>query len=399
MIIKPLIRSNIFLNSHPLGCKKYIENLFKEAKALPAIKGVKNVLIIGGSSGYGLSSRIALAVSGKVNTINVSFESRPTEEKTGSAGWWNNLFFQQYAKSLSTKHFDLVADAFSQQTKDQIKGLIKKEFGTVDLVIYSLASGARLNPKTNELVRSSLKSIGDPVMGKTIDIAELKIKELSIPAASEQEIKDTVYVMGGSDWYDWIEQLVDEKLLSEQAKSISYTYIGSKGNAKIYRDGTIGKAKDDLEAYGVKIDALLKEKVKGEGLISVSKAVVTKASVFIPGIPFYVSSMFEVMKKNHVHETILEHKHRLFHQMVYGKERLLDDQYRLRIDYYELQDSIQKDIERLSSQYEGDKIFALQGTKDFIDEFYRINGFRIDGVNYDEDVDLASLSQLTPLGL
>lgn len=399
MIIKPLIRSNIFLNSHPLGCKQYIENLFKEASKLPTIKGIKNVLIIGGSSGYGLSSRIALAVSGKVNTINVSFESKPNEDKTGSAGWWNNIFFQQSAKALSTKHFDLVADAFSQDTKDRIKTLIKKEFGKIDLVIYSLASGARLNPKTNELVRSSLKSIGEPVLGKTIDIAELKIKELSIPAASEQEIKDTVYVMGGSDWYDWVLQLVNDNLLSEKAKSISYTYIGSKGNAKIYRDGTIGKAKDDLEAYAIKIDALLKEKVKGEGLISVSKAVVTKASVFIPGIPFYVSSMFEVMKKHQVHETILEHKHRLFYQMVYGKERLLDDQYRLRIDYYELQDHIQKEIEVLSAQYDGQKIFDLQGTKDFIDEFYRINGFRIEGVDYNQDVDLEALSKLPLLSV
>jgi enoyl-[acyl-carrier protein] reductase/trans-2-enoyl-CoA reductase (NAD+) len=394
MIIKPLIRSNIFLNSHPLGCKAYVKQLFDEAKVLPKIKGPKNVLIIGGSSGYGLSSRIALAVSGNVNTINISFESKPTDEKTGSAGWWNNVFFQEFATSLNTKHVDLVADAFSQSTKDKVKDYIKKTFGTVDLVIYSLASGARLNPKTNDLVRSSLKSIGEPVLGQTIDIADLAIKELTIPAASEQEIADTVYVMGGSDWYDWVKQLADDQLLSKEAKSISYTYIGSKGNAKIYRDGTIGKAKDDLEAYAVKIDQLLKKTVFGEGLISVSKAVVTKASVFIPGIPFYVSAMFDVMKKHHVHETILQHKHRLFHQMVYGKERLLDDQYRLRLDYYELEATIQSEIDALTKANPGQAIFNLQGTKDFIKEFYQINGFKLDGVDYDLDLDLASFASL-----
>jgi enoyl-[acyl-carrier protein] reductase/trans-2-enoyl-CoA reductase (NAD+) len=399
MIIKPLIRSNIFLNSHPLGSKTYVKNLFEEARALPKIKGPKNVLIIGGSSGYGLSTRIALAVSANVNTINVSFESKPTDEKTGSAGWWNNVFFQEFAKPLNTTHVDLVADAFSQATKDKVKDYIKKTFGTIDLVIYSLASGARLNPITNDLVRSSLKSIGEPVIGQTIDIAELVIKELTIPAATEQEIADTVYVMGGSDWYDWVKQLADEKLLSKQAKSISYTYIGSKGNAKIYRDGTIGRAKDDLEAHAVKINQLLKEKVSGEGLISVSKAVVTKASVFIPGIPFYVSAMFDVMKKNHVHETILEHKHRLFHQMVYGKERLLDDQYRLRLDYYELTATIQSEIDALTKAHPGQAIFNLQGTKDFIKEFYQINGFKIDGVDYEKDLDLASFATLPLLTL
>lgn len=396
MIIKPSIRSNIFTNSHPLGSKAYIQQLFDESKGFSSFKGPKNVLIIGGSSGYGLSSRITLAVNANANTINVSFESRPKGERTGSAGWWNNIYFQENAKKLGTSHVDFVGDAFSQTMKDDVIRHLKQTGQAIDLVIYSLAAGARSHPITGELVRSSLKAIGEPALGKTIDIADLSIKDLVVPAATEQEINDTVFVMGGSDWMDWIQQLAKTNVLAEGVKAISYTYIGSKNNANIYRDGTIGRAKDDLEKHGEAIDAFLKQTLKGEGLISVSKAVVTKASVFIPRIAFYVSTMFDVMKKHGVHETITAHKHRLFSDMVYGNKRLLDEKKRLRIDHYEMDETIQKDIQELFDRYENERIFELQGTQQFIDEFYNIHGFRLPGVNYDEDVDLDALSLLEP---
>jgi enoyl-[acyl-carrier protein] reductase/trans-2-enoyl-CoA reductase (NAD+) len=396
MQIKPSIRSNIFTNSHPLGCEAYIQSLFREAKQFSSFEGPKNVLIIGGSSGYGLSSRITLAVNALANTWNVSFESRPKGERTGSAGWWNNIYFQQEADKLGTFHKDFVGDAFSQTMKESVIDDLKKRSVKIDLIIYSLAAGARSHPVTGELVRSTLKAIGDPVQGKTIDIAERAVKELTVAAASEQEIADTVFVMGGSDWEDWVRQLTDADVLNHGIKAISYTYIGSKNNAKIYREGTIGRAKDDLEKHGKSIDTFLKNRLHGEGLISVSKAVVTKASVFIPRIPFYVSAMFEVMKKHGVHETITAHKHRLFADMVYGNKRLLDDQGRIRIDHYEMQDNIQKDIQALSDKHENESIFSLAGTQQFIDEFYQINGFNIPGVDYETDVDLDQLALKEP---
>lgn len=396
MQIKPSIRSNIFTNSHPLGCKAYVQSLFNEAKTFSTINGPKNVLIIGGSSGYGLSSRITLAVNAKANTWNVSFESRPKGERTGSAGWWNNIFFQQNADLLGTFHKDFVGDAFSQTMKENVIANLQEKNTQIDLIIYSLAAGARTHPQTGELVRSTLKAIGEPVEGKTIDIAERSIKELVVGAATEQEINDTVFVMGGSDWEDWVHQLAKAGVLAKGVKAISYTYIGSKNNAKIYREGTIGRAKDDLEKHGKSIDTFLKQKYEGEGLISVSKAVVTKASVFIPRIPFYVSTMFEVMKKHGVHETITAHKHRLFAQMVYGSNRLVDEQGRLRIDHYEMQPDIQAEIQSLSDAYENEAIFDLKGTQQFIDEFYQINGFKLPGFDYDQDVDLDQLSLLEP---
>lgn len=396
MQIKPSLRSNVFTNSHPLGCKQYVEHLIQEAKALPSFQGPRRVLIIGGSSGYGLSTRVTLAVNANADTINVSYESKPKGDRTGSAGWWNNIYFQQALATSGKQHKDFVGDAFAQSIKDQVFAYIKKTYGKIDLVVYSLAAGARANPTTGELVRSVLKTIGEPVSGKTIDIGEMQIKDLVVTPATEQEIKDTVYVMGGSDWYDWVQQLVKADLLSPGAKAISYTYIGSKNNAKIYRDGTIGRAKDDLEAHGLKIHQLLKDKIQGEGLISVSKAVVTKASVFIPKIAFYVSTMFEVMKKHRVHESTLQHKHRLFKDMVYGKKRLLDEKGRIRVDHFEMQANIQAEIDAMSKTLENDSIFKLNGTKQFIDEFYQIHGFRLPGVNYDQDVDMDALSLLEP---
>ncbi|MEY3431567.1 MAG: hypothetical protein RIS53_465 [Bacillota bacterium] len=396
MQIKPSLRSNVFTNSHPLGCQQYVLSLINEAKKLPNFHGPKKVLIIGGSSGYGLSTRVTLGVNAGAETINVSFESRPKGDRTGSAGWWNNIYFQQAMKASGKIHKDFVGDAFAQSMKDQVKDYIRKTFGKLDLIVYSLAAGARQNPTTGELVRSTLKTIGEPVTGKTIDIGEMQIKDLTVTPASEQEIKDTVYVMGGSDWLDWVQQLTDANLLNTGAKAISYTYIGSKNNAKIYRDGTIGKAKDDLEAAGVQIDRLLKQRIKGEGLISVSKAVVTKASVFIPKIAFYVSTMFEVMKKHGVHESTLQHKHRLFKDMVYGTKRLLDEKGRIRIDHYEMQANIQSEIDAMSKKLENESIFQLNGTKQFIDEFYQIHGFRFPNINYEADVDMDKLSQLEP---
>lgn len=396
MVIKPSIRGNIFTNSHPIGCQRYVESLISEAKTLSNFEGPKKVLIIGGSSGYGLSTRVTLAVNANAETINVSFESRPKGDRTGSAGWWNNLYFQKAFEKSGKIHKDFVGDAFSSEMKQQVMAYIKEKFGKLDLIVYSLAAGARQNPSTGELVRSSLKTIGEPATGKTIDIGEMQIKDIVVSPATEQEIKDTVYVMGGSDWFDWVKLLNDAKLLNQGAKAISYTYIGSKNNAKIYRDGTIGRAKDDLEAAGVRIDQLLKQSIKGEGLISVSKAVVTKASVFIPKIAFYVSTMFEVMKKHKVHESTLQHKHRLFQDMVYGQKRLLDEKKRIRVDHYEMQANIQAEIDAMGKQYENESIFKLAGTKQFVDEFHQIHGFRMPGVNYDADVNMDALSLLEP---
>ena len=387
MIIRPSIRSNVFLNAHPKGIQAYIQSLFNEAEKFQKFTGPKNVLIIGGSSGYGLTSRVALAVASGANTLNVSFEGAPSDKKTGSAGFWNNVYFLEEAKKLKTKHVDIVADAFSEQTKKEVIARIKKEFGKVDLVIYSLAAGARPNPKTGDLVRSALKPIGEPIDGDTIDVATKTLKPLHMDAATEEDINNTVYVMGGSDWESWITHLDQANLLDQGIKTISYTYVGSGSMDKIYRAGTIGKAKDDLEATSLRMNVRLKEKYQGESLISSSKAVVTKASVFIPGITSYIACLFDVMKEKGVHETTLAHKHRLFKDMVYGDLRRVDHLHRIRIDHYEMQEDIQEATLNKLKEAKAN-IVDLQGTHDFVKEFYNIHGFEFDNVNYEEVIDL-----------
>lgn len=396
MHIEPSIRSNIFLNAHPEGCERAVIEQINEIKTKPTFEGPKKVLIIGGSSGYGLSSRISLAYSAGSDTINISFETPPKAKRTGTAGWWNNIYFQKYAKETKHIHKDFVGDAFSKQMKQDVIDYIKSTFGKLDLVIYSLAAGARFNEDTGNLIKSSIKAIGSDAVGKTIDLADLAVKELIIGTATDEEVRDTVYVMGGSAWSDWINALVQEDLINPGFKTISYTYIGGPTTDKIYRGGTLGKAKEDLEKSAEKMNEMLKEKYQGEALISSSKAVVTKASVFIPQMPVYVSCLYDVMMRHHVHESILTHKYRLYKDMVYGGKRIVDDQKRIRLDHLEMDPEIQKETIYMMENLSEKELFELKGTKLFINEFYRIHGFGFDGINYDADTDLDALAELQP---
>jgi enoyl-[acyl-carrier protein] reductase / trans-2-enoyl-CoA reductase (NAD+) len=397
MIIEPNIRSNFFTSAHPLGCRQNVLNQIIEAKSLKSFEGPKNVLIIGGSSGYGLASRIALAYGSNANTINVSFENEPKASKTGSAGWWNNIYFQEFAKETKNIHKDFVGDAFSPEMKQDVISYIKTHLGHIDLVIYSLASGGRMNYATNELVRSHIKTLGEDAFGKTIDVVNKEIYDLTVTQASEQDVKDTVYVMGGSDWYDWLKALDQANVLNQFVKTVSYTYIGGPTTVKIYRGGTLGKAKEDLEKHAAIIDALLKEKYQGEAMISSSKAVTTKASVFIPQMTIYVSCLYEVMIKHNVHESILKHKHRLFSDMIYGNKRIVDDLNRIRLDHLEMDENIQEETIDMMMRLSNKELLQLNGTKIFLRDFYQINGFEFDSIDYTQEVDIDTLSELQPL--
>lgn len=397
MIIKPLIRANVHISAHPAGIKKSVEDMVAWAKAQPKIEMTgKNVLIVGGSSGYGLGTRIALAFGAGANTINVSFERGPQGNMTGTAGWWNNIYFQEVAAKAGLSFKDFNGDAFSWETKKQVTEYIKETYGKIDLLVYSLASPVRQNPNTGELVKSALKPIGKNIKGTTIDIAKEQIMELEVEAATEQDIKDTVYVMGGEDWKMWVEFLLENDLLADGFKTISYTYIGAESMSDIYRGGTIGKAKEDLERTSVELNNLLKNKVNGESLISVSKAVATKASVFIPGMPTYGCILFDEMMKKGIHESVIAHKYRLYKDMVFGNARELDEQGRIRLDAWEMRKDIQDAVYENIKAYGNNPevLFNLKGAKEFMGDFYKMNGFDIEGVDYEQDVDLAALGTI-----
>lgn len=396
MLIKPSIRSNIFINANPLGLKEFVGKQIQEVKVLGTFNGPKNVLIIGGSSGYGLSSRIALAFGADANTYNVSFESGPKGKRTGTAGWWNNIYFQEATEELNSRHVDFVGDAFSQEMKETVISTIKKDKTKIDLVVYSLAAGARKDDKTGDLVRSAIKATGTSAEGKTIDIAKEQVEKLTVEPANEQEMKDTVFVMGGSDWEAWIHALSEASCLNEGVKTISYTYIGGPTTEKIYRGGTLGKAKEDLEAKAKSIDALLKEKYKGEALISSSKAVVTKASVFIPQMPIYVACLYETMINQGIHESILAHKYRLFKDMIYDNKRIVDERGRIRLDHKEMSESVQEETIKLMETISDEALLNLKGTQIFLKEFYEIHGFDYEKRNQEIDVDFEALGEKQP---
>ena len=396
MQIKPSIRSNIFTNAHPLGCELFVKKQIETVKALEPFKGPQHVLIIGGSSGYGLSSRIALAFGAGSNTINVSYESPTKNNRPGTAGWWNNIYFQKHAETTSGKHKDFIGDAFSTAMKEEVMAYLKQENIKLDLVIYSLAAGGRKDETTGNIIRSHIKTIGEDALGKTIDIATMSVGELLVKQATEQDIKDTVFVMGGSDWLDWVTHLEQNNLINQGFKTISYTYIGGPTTDRIYRGGTLGHAKEDLERSTEIMDQMLKQKYQGEALISSSKAVVTKASVFIPQMPHYVSCLFEVMMNHGVHESIIEHKYRLFKDMVYGDKRIIDDQGRIRLDHLEMDPTIQEEAIRLMRTLNDETFFKLKGTQQFLREVYQIHGFGYDEIDYEADVDIETLSLMQP---
>lgn len=397
MIIKPSIRSNFFTNAHPEGCKKMLLDQINEVKTLGTYEGPKNVLIIGGSSGYGLASRISTAFTSNANTVNVSFESAPRGKRTGSAGYWNNAFFQHFAKETGNKHKDFIGDAFGPETKQLVLDYIKEELGTIDLLVYSLAAGARKNFETGETVRSHIKSLGKPAKGKTINISDLSVEELIVEPGSEQDSLDTVFVMGGGDWNDWVSLLKEANVLAQGFKTIAYTYIGGPTTEAIYRKGTMGKAKEDLERNAYEMNEVLAKELNGEALVSSSKAVVSKASVFIPQMPIYVACLFDVMKEAGTHESILAHKHRLFKDMVYGDNRILDNQGRVRLDHLEMEETIQEKTNTLMNSLDDEAILSLPGTKAFLEEFFQINGFSIDSIDYDQDIDLEEYKSNYPI--
>ncbi len=382
MIIKETVKANVCLKAHPVGLKKLVEGYFNELQEKKSIDGAKNVLILGGSSGYGLASRIVASEKMHANTFNVCYETAPEKKRTGSAGYWNVKFFNQLS---STKSVDYNINAFLDEDRHKVVENLKKSGVKIDLVIYSLAAGAKMTP--NGLVESALKPIGKDILGRTIDIGKNTIKDVSIKSATQQEIDNTVFVMGGSDWYKWIEDLSQANVLKKQCKTISYTYIGAEPTKDIYRDGTIGMAKIDLEKTVHKLN----ENFDVEASVVSAKAVATKASVFIPSMPIYAGCLYEVMKKQNVHESITNHIYRLFEEMIYGNSPIIDEEGRVRIDHLEMDSNIQKQTINLMKSLTNEEILNLDGTKEFINEFYQINGFRIKGIDYTKDVELETL--------
>lgn len=389
MIIKPKIRGFICTTTHPVGCEANVKEQIAYTKAQGSIKNApKRVLVVGSSSGYGLSSRIAAAFAGGAATIGVFFEKPGTEKKTGTAGFYNAAAFDKLAHQEGLYAKSLNGDAFSDQAKQKTIELIKQDLGQIDLVVYSLASPVRKMPDSGEVVRSALKPIGETYTATAVDTNKDIIIEASVEPATEQEINDTITVMGGQDWELWMQALDDAGVLADGCKTVAYSYIGTELTWPIYWDGALGRAKMDLDRAAQALNEKLAAK-QGSANVAVLKSVVTQASSAIPVMPLYIAMVFKKMREEGIHEGCMEQIYRLFSQRLYkndGSAPETDDHNRLRLDDWELREDIQQHCRELWPQITTENLKTLTDYELYKEEFLKLFGFGVEGVDYDADV-------------
>lgn len=387
MVIKPKVRGFICTNAHPVGCAESVKQQIDYVKAQTGYQnGPKNVLVIGCSTGYGLASRIVSAFGYNAKTLGVCFEKAPSERKTGTAGWYNTAAFHQFAKEQGLYADTLNGDAFSDELKQQTIAKIKADLGQVDLVVYSLASPRRTDPVTGVTYKSTLKPVGETYTTKTYDTDKDLVHDVTLEPASDDEIRDTIKVMGGEDWERWLDALAAAGVLSEGCKTTAYTYIGKQLTWPIYGQATIGKAKEDLDRAAAAIIGKHAE-LRVEANVSSLKALVTQASSAIPVMPLYISLLYKVMKEEGTHEGCIEQIKGLFTECLYGSAPTLDEANRYRMDGKETNDATQAKIKALWDQVTQENFHQLSDYAGYHHEFLKLFGFDIENVDYDNDVD------------
>lgn len=388
MIIQPRTRGFICLTAHPDGAHQAVKNQIEYVKSKGEIKnGPKKVLVIGASTGFGLSSRIAAAFGSGASTIGVFFEKPASEGKMGTAGWYNSAAFEKEAHAAGLYAKSINGDAFSDEVKKETIELIKKDLGQVDLVVYSLASPRRTHPKTGVAYASVLKPIGQPFTNKTVDFHTGVVSDITInPVENEEDIDNTIAVMGGEDWKFWIEDLKAASVLAEGVKTVAYSYIGPELTFPIYRNGTIGQAKNDLEATVPVLNDLLKD-LNGKSYVSVNKALVTQSSSAIPVVPLYISLLYKVMKAKGTHEGTIEQMQRLFADRLYTEngEVALDEAGRIRVDDWEMADDVQAEVAKLWNETTTENLSEISDIEGYRKEFFNLFGFELDGIDYEKD--------------
>ena len=387
MVIKPKVRGFICTNSHPVGCAAHVQEQIDYVKANGAVaNGPKNVLVIGSSTGYGLASRITAAFGCGAKTLGIFFEKEGTVKRTGTAGWYNTIAFEQAAQEAGLWSQNINGDAFSDELKDKAIDVISKDMGKIDLVVYSLASPRRTDPETGQVYNSTLKPIGNPYTARTLNTSKRIIEEVSVEPANDEEIANTVKVMGGEDWERWMDRLQAAGVLADNCQTVSYTYIGKELTWPIYGKATIGKAKEDLDRAAAAITDKLSG-LKGKAYVASLKALVTQASSAIPIMPLYISLMYRVMKEEGTHEGCIEQIYGLYKECLYSDDPIMDEDGRLRMDGKELAEHVQAKIAELWPQVTTENIDELTDYAGYNSEFLRLFGFGYEHVDYDADVD------------
>ncbi len=391
MIVAPKIRGFICTTAHPEGCARHVANQIALVKSRgPVDNGPKRVLVIGASTGYGLSSRIAAAFGCGADTMGVFFEREGSERRTATAGWYNSAAFEKEATDAGLYARSFNGDAFSDEMKTQVVAAIKEDWGKVDCVIYSLASPRRSNPRDGVTYNSVLKTIGEPFTNKNLNTTTRVVDEVTIEPGNQEEIDHTVAVMGGEDWEMWMDALHAAGLLADGVKTVAYSYIGPEVTWPIYTNGTIGAAKADVERAQRALDEKLSA-LNGKAWVSINKALVTQASSAIPVVPLYISLLYTVMKKHGTHEDTIEQMDRLFRERLYGvADPQADDAGRIRLDDWEMAADVQAEVARMWDDVNTDNLTQLGDVEGYTSNFLRLFGFGLDGVDYEAESDPAT---------
>ncbi len=387
MIVAPKIRGFICTTAHPVGCAKHVADQIAVVKGRgPISNGPKKVLVVGSSTGYGLSSRIAAAFGSNAATIGVFFERGGEGDRTGTAGWYNSAAFEKEAAAAGLYARSFNGDAFSDAVKEEVIAAIKADLGQVDCVVYSLASPRRTDPKTGEVYKSVLKPIGEVYTNKNLNTTTGVVNEISIEPAEGDDISQTVAVMGGEDWKLWMDALQTAGVLADGVQTVAYSYIGPEVTWPIYKNGTIGKAKEDLEQVQRALDDSLAP-LKGKAWVSVNKALVTQASSAIPVVPLYISLLYKVMKAEGTHEDTIEQMDRLFRDRLYSGNPQPDSAGRIRVDDWEMTPAVQSLVGERWTSVNTDNLAELADFEGYKTSFLRLFGFGLDGIDYGADVD------------
>lgn len=390
MVVEPKVKGFICTTAHPKGCEESVRRQIEctknyKGQASGAAPVPKKVLVIGASTGYGLASRIAVTFGYGADTIGVSFERESNGRRTATAGWYNTAAFEKFAKADGYYAKSFNGDGFSAQMKEEVIQCIKEDFGQVDMIIYSMAAPRRTMPD-GTTVSSVLKTVGEPFTNKTIDLRTNEIREVTVPVASEDEIRATVQVMGGEDWKDWITALHDAGVIKEGTVTLAYSYIGPDVTHPIYMDGTIGQAKKHLYETSVELTKQFAD-IGLKAYISVNKALVTQSSAAIPVVPLYISLLYRIMKAEGLHEGCIEQMNRLFLDRLAGDTET-DEKGRIRMDDYEMRQEVQDRIAGVWETIDSESVQELADIEGFWEEFYQMFGFRYDNVDYTEDVEI-----------
>lgn len=387
MVIRPKIRGFLCVTAHPHGCAANVREQISQVRSKgPIANGPRRVLVVGASTGYGLASRIAAAFGCGAGTVGVFFEREPAPGKLATAGWYNSSAFEEAARAEGLTAESLNGDAFSDAIKQETIRRVRESLGQVDLVVYSLASPRRIHPKTGETAKSVLKPIGEPFTANTVDTDKETVHPITIEPATEDEITQTVSVMGGEDWEMWMDALAAEGVLAAGARTVAYSYIGPELTFPIYRNGTIGRAKADLESRSHKLNDRFAAD-GGGAHVSINKALVTQASSAIPVVPLYISLLYRVMKNQGLHEGCIEQMQRLFaERLCVAGDIPVDDQRRIRLDDWEMRADVQEAVAKLWPGVTTENLRDISDFEGYQREFLRLFGFGLDGVDYEADV-------------